>query len=57
MNNPFKEIQGNESLPEDHREKVLGDIDKTKLFLDLANFFLTEHPKVILTLFDNTKNN
>ena len=55
MSNPFKEIQENNVPPKNLRKKVLGDVDKVKLVLDLADLFLIKQPQVILTLFKNNK--
>ncbi len=55
MGNPFKEIQENNQPSKDLRKKVLGDIDKLKLTLDMVDLFLVKQPQVITTLFKNKK--
>ncbi|MGY6648635.1 hypothetical protein [Wenyingzhuangia sp. IMCC45574] len=55
MNNPFKDIQGNEKPSKDLRNRVLGDLDRLNLALDLADLFLIQQPKVLTALF--TKEN
>lgn len=51
MSNPFKEIQENEEPSKELRQKVLGDLDRLGLALDLAELFLIHQPKVLSSLF------
>lgn len=53
--NPFKEIQENQKPSKELRKKVLGDIDKLSLAIDLAELFLINQPKVLSTFFKNKK--
>ena len=55
MSNPFKEIQENKAPSEDLRRRVLGDIDKVKLTLDIAELFLLQSPQIITSLFKTDK--
>lgn len=51
MSNPFKEIQENNTPSDDLRRRVLGDVDKIKLTLDIAELFLVQSPQIISSLF------
>ncbi len=53
MSNPFKEIQENEKPSKKLRQRVLGDLDRLNLAVDLADLFLVQQPKIITTLFNN----
>lgn len=56
MSNPFKEIQEHNTPSEDIRRKVLGDVDKVKLTLDIAELFLLKSPQIITSLFKTDNN-
>lgn len=55
MSNPFKEIQENQEPSKELRQRVLGNLDKLSLAVDLAELFLINQPKVLSTLFKNKK--
>lgn len=56
MENPFKEILHNETVPEVLKEKVINDISLIKLSIDLADLFAVKYPATIVKLLD-TENN
>lgn len=47
MENPFKKIQHKETLPEVIKEKVLKDVSRIQLALDLADLFVVKYPDTI----------
>ena len=53
--NPFKEIQENKQPSEELRSKVLGNIDKLKLFIDLAELFIVKQPQSITSVLMDKK--
>ncbi len=53
--NPFKEIQEHQEPSKELKRRVLGDIDKIKLSMDLAELFLIHPQNVISTLFTTPK--
>lgn len=55
MSNPFKEIQETKAPSEDLRRRVMDDIDKVKLTLDIAELFLLQSSEIITSLFKTDK--
>ena len=54
-NNPFKEIQENKEPSKELRGRILGNVDKIQLAVDLADLFLIKQPQIITTLFEKNK--
>ncbi len=52
MENPFKKILQDRELPEVLKDKVLKDIGKIKLSIDLTDLFVVKYPNTIADLFD-----
>ncbi len=52
MENPFKKILQDQELPKVLKEKVLKDVGKIKLSIDLADLFVVKYPNTIADLFD-----
>ena len=50
MENPFKKILHHEEVPKVLKEKVLNDIGKIKLALDVADLFVVKYPKTVSDL-------
>ncbi len=58
MENPFKKILHNKEVPKVLRRKLLNDIDKIKLVVDVADLFVIKYPYTIVDLLIGTgKNN
>ena len=57
MKNPFKKILRNEEVPKVLKEKVINDIDKIKLTIDLADLFMVKYPNTIGDLLGSESNN
>ena len=47
MENPFKKILHHEEVPKALKKKVLGDIAKVKLAIDVADLFVVKYPNTI----------
>jgi len=47
MENPFKQLLYNETLPELIKDKVMEDINLIKLGLDLADLFVVKNPQTL----------
>jgi len=52
MENPFKKILHDQELPKVLRDKVLKDVGKIKLSIDIADLFVVKYPNTIADLFD-----
>ena len=55
MENPFKKILHHEEVPKVLKEKVLNDIGKIKLALDVADLFVVKYPKTVADLLTGGK--
>ena len=47
MENPFKKILHHEEVPEVLKKKVLDDVGKIQLTLDIADLFVVKYPNTI----------
>lgn len=47
MENPFKKILHHEEVPQALKKKVLNDVAKVKLTLDIADLFVVKYPNAI----------
>ena len=47
MENPFKKILHQEELPDILKKKVLNDVAKIKLTIDIADLFVVKYPNTI----------
>ena len=47
MQNPFKKILDHQEVPKILKSKVLNDVDKIKLTLDIADLFVVKYPNTI----------
>ena len=47
MENPFKKILHHEEVPKILKDKVLGDVAKIKLTIDIADLFVVKYPNTI----------
>ena len=47
MDNPFKKILHHEEVPKVLKEKVLNDVGKIQLTLDIADLFVVKYPNTI----------
>ena len=47
MNNPFKKILNHHKVPIVLKQKVLNDVNKIKLTIDIADLFLVKYPSTI----------
>jgi len=47
MENPFKKILHHQEVPMTLKKKVLGDIAKVKLAIDVADLFVVKYPNTI----------
>lgn len=59
MENPFKKILEHQEVPKVLKEKVLGDVAKIKLAIDMADLFVIKYPNTmgsLLTLNEEKKN-
>lgn len=58
MENPFKKILHHEEVPKALKKKVLNDVAKVKLTLDIADLFVVKYPNTIGDLLNGggTKN-
>jgi len=52
MENPFKKILHDQELTKVIKEKVLKDVGKIKLSIDIADLFVVKYPNTIADLFD-----
>lgn len=50
MENPFKKILDHQEVPKVLKDKVLGDVAKIKLTLDIADLFVVKYPSTIGSL-------
>jgi len=50
MENPFKQIIGNQAVPEVLRDKVMNDVRLIKLSLDMADLVSVKYPSSIMDL-------
>jgi hypothetical protein len=59
MENPFKKILEHQEVPSVLKEKVLGDVAKIKLAIDVADLFVVKYPDTLgslLTLNEKKEN-
>ena len=59
MENPFKKILEHQEVPKVLKEKVLGDVAKIKLAIDMADLFVVKYPNTmgsLLTLNEEKEN-
>ena len=47
MDNPFKKILHHEEVPKILKDKVLSDVAKVKLTIDIADLFVVKYPNTI----------
>ena len=47
MENPFKKILHHEEVPKALKKKVINDVAKIKLTLDVADLFVVKYPNTI----------
>lgn len=47
MQNPFKKILDHQEVPKMLKGRVLNDVDKIKLTLDIADLFVVKYPNTI----------
>ncbi len=47
MENPFNKILHHEEVPQALKKKVLNDVAKVKLTLDIADLFVVKYPNAI----------
>lgn len=47
MENPFKKILHHEEVPKALKKKVIDDVAKIKLTLDVADLFVVKYPNTI----------
>lgn len=50
MENPFKKILEHQEVPKVLKEKVLGDVAKIKLAIDMADLFVVKYPNTMGSL-------
>ncbi|WP_369048544.1 hypothetical protein [Tenacibaculum sp. UWU-22] len=50
MENPFKKILSNEEVPKVLKERVLNDVAKVKLMIDMADLFVVNYPSILADL-------
>lgn len=50
MENPFKKILEHQEVPKVLKEKVLGDVAKIKLAIDVADLFVIKYPDTLGSL-------
>lgn len=54
--NPFKKLnQHKEEVPKELRQKVMGNVSKAKLLMDIAGIFTDALPSSISNLFKSNK--
>jgi hypothetical protein len=59
MENPFKKILEHQEVPKVLKDKVLGDVAKIKLAIDMADLFVVKYPNTmgsLLTLNEEKEN-
>ena len=56
MENPFKKIIHSEKISENMKAKVLGDIERLKLAIDLADLFMIKQPNIFNDVLKTNKN-
>ena len=60
MENPFKKLSKHQKVPKILKERVLNDVGRVKLTLDLTDLFVEKHPETlesVLTIKANKRNN
>ena len=56
MENPFKKILKSEKISMDVKSKVLGDVERLKLVIELADLFMIKHPSTLNDILKTAKN-
>ena len=56
MENPFKKILHDETVPQLLRKKVIDDISMIKLSIDLVDLFVVKYPSIVAEVLDTEGN-
>ncbi|WP_299884178.1 hypothetical protein [uncultured Lacinutrix sp.] len=55
MENPFKKILQSEKISIDVKSKVMGDVERLKLVIDIADLFMIKHPSTLNDILKTAK--